>query len=205
MDHEPPTPDERSSWKHEPQYDRRYNQQYNERDPRAIRLKVQRLYHEADRVIEEAISPEKLKENPYKGKPLRLEENPYDRGFGMAHRMLKNTGHTLPWIDTKKEIIEERRAVDRAIDDHIEWLKRGVARIDRAAPKEKERVKKSVREGHLRFLDYLQDRVVKLRKAIERFNLEAPLIDQQVPNVRPETFVAFVEERAGALLQRLEV
>lgn len=179
------------------------HQQYNERDPRAIRLRVQRLYHEADRVIEEAISPEKLKDNPYKGKPLRLEENPYDRGFGMAHRMLKDSGHTLPWIESKKEIVKERRAVDQAIEDHIQWLERSVARLDRAAPKKKESVKQSIKEGHLRFLDYLRDRVAKLRKAIERYNLEAPLIDQQVPNVRPDTYVAIVEERARDLLERL--
>ena len=55
-------------------------------------------------------------------------------------------------------------------------------------------------EGHLRFLEHLRDRVAKLRKTIERYNLEAPLVDQQVPNVRPETYIATVEERARDLL-----
>lgn len=173
---------------------------YNKRDPRAIKLRVERLYHEANKVIEDAISPEKLKENPYKGKPLRLEENPFDRGFGMAHRMLKNSGHTLPWIEAKREIVKERRAVDQAIDDHIAWLERRVARLDHIASHEKERAKQSVLEGHLRFLEHLRDRVAKLRKTIERYNLEAPLVDQQVPNVRPETYIATVEERARDLL-----
>lgn len=177
---------------------------YNEKDPRAIELKVQRLYHEANRLIEEAVSPEKLKDNPFKGKPLNLEENPFDRGFGLAHRMLKNAGHTLPWIESKRELIQERRAVEQAVDDHIHWLERQVARVERASPKEKESVKQSAREGHLRFLDYLRERVAKLRKAIERYNLEVPLFDQQLPNVRPENYVALVQERARELLSRLE-
>jgi len=46
----------------------------------------------------------------------------------MAHRLLKNTGHTLPWIATKKEIIDERRAIEQAIDDHIAWVEQRVAR-----------------------------------------------------------------------------
>lgn len=179
-------------------------QQYHEKDPRAIRLKVQRLYHEANRLIEDAVSPEKLKDNPYKGKPLRLDENPYDRGFGLAHRMLKNSGHTLPWIESKRELVQERRAVEQAVDDHVHWLERQVARIERTSPKEREALKQSAREGHLRFLDYLRDRVAKLRKAIERYNLEVPLVDQQLPNVRPETYVVRVEERARELLARLE-
>jgi|GEM_PF-2377772 len=176
---------------------------HNKLDPRVMKLKIDRLYHDANKLIEEAISPEKLKENPYKGKPLHLEDNPFDRGLGMAHRMLKNAGHTLPWIETKNEILAERRAIHKAIDDHIAWLQGRVQRLAAVAPGEKERAKQAVREGHLRFIEHLRERVAKLRKVIERYNLEVPLFDQQVPNVRPESYVALVEERARALLAEM--
>lgn len=177
---------------------------YHAKDPRAIQIKVDRLYHEANKIIEEAVSPEKLKENPFKGKPIRLEENPYDRGFGLAHRMLKNAGHTLPWIDAKREIIEEQRAIARAIDEHIEWLELRVKRLSGISPRERAKAEQNVRFGHRRFVEHVRARVAKLRQAIERYNLEVPLFDQQVPNVRPETYVAMVEERAKPLLAAMD-
>ena len=39
------------------------------------------------------------------GKPLRLEENPHeDPSWRTAYRLLKNSGFSLPWIETLKEI-----------------------------------------------------------------------------------------------------
>ncbi|MFO7319449.1 MAG: DUF1992 domain-containing protein [Clostridia bacterium] len=219
---------------------------YHPKDPRAVELQVSRLYHEANKVLEEAVSPEKLKDNPYRGKPLRFEENPFEGDLGMAHRLLKNTGHTLPWIATKKEIIDERRAIEQAIDDHIAWVEQRVARYlqlssgeaeppgpdasPQAEParrfslrallpwrrrpgakagagpaplEEKERLRRDVLEGHSRFVEHLRERVAGLRKVIERYNLEVPLFDQQLPNVRPEEYAARVEARARDLLARL--
>jgi len=176
---------------------------HNKLDPRVIELKVERLYHEANKAIEEAVSPEKLKENPFRGKPVYLEENPFERGLGMAHRLLKNSGHTLPWIETKNEILAERRAIKQAIEEHVAWLQDHVARLSKAAPKERERAAKRVREGHLRFVEHVRERVAKLRQVIERYNLEVPLFDQQLPNVRPETYVALIEERTRDLLARI--
>jgi len=60
-----------------------------------------------------------------------------------------------------------------------------------------------VLEGHSRFVEHLRERVAGLRKVIERYNLEVPLFDQQLPNVRPEEYAARVEARARDLLARL--
>lgn len=179
------------------------SQPLHKRDPRAVKLRVERLYHEAEKVIEDAISSEKLKENPFKGKPLRLDENPFDRGFGMAHRMLKSSGHTLPWIETKKEIIQERKAIDQAVEDHLAWLKRRLDQL-RASKARGEEIRR-LHDDHARFLEYLRDRVTQLRQTIERYNLEVPLVDQQVPNVRPETYLKRAQESANPLFDQLGV
>ena len=114
--------------------------------------------------------------NPFKGKPIHLEDNPFDRGLGMAHRMLKNSGHTLPWIETKREIIQERKAIDQAIEQHLAWLGDRIQRLKQAAASEKQL--RRLEADHDRFLAYLHDRVAKLRQTIERYNLEVPLFDQ---------------------------
>jgi hypothetical protein len=179
------------------------DQPLNPKDPRAIELRVQRLRYEAEKIIEEAISPENLKKNPFKGKPIHLEDNPFDRGLGMAHRMLKNSGHTLPWIETKREIIQERKAIDQAIEQHLAWLGDRIQRLKQAAASEKQL--RRLEADHDRFLAYLHDRVAKLRQTIERYNLEVPLFDQQVPNVRPETYIQRVQEKARPLLAEVGI
>ncbi len=55
------------------------------------------LFAEAERQQRRALSLEKMRDNPGLGKPLHLEDNPFDQGMGMAHRVLRNAGfHKLP-------------------------------------------------------------------------------------------------------------
>ncbi|HHY88356.1 MAG TPA: DUF1992 domain-containing protein [Chloroflexi bacterium] len=56
---------------------------------------------------------------PGAGKPLLIEENPYEpEGAGPAYRLLKNNGFTLPWIEEgleiERELEEARRQLRQA-------------------------------------------------------------------------------------------
>ena len=64
-----------------------------------------------DDLIRKAIEDGKFDDLSGKGKPLNLEENPHeDPEWRIAYRMLRQSGYTLPWI-------ESRREIDEAIDD----------------------------------------------------------------------------------------
>ncbi|MCA1594044.1 MAG: DUF1992 domain-containing protein, partial [Acidobacteria bacterium] len=62
-----------------------------------------------DKLVEEKIR-EAMKEGafdnlPGKGQPINLEENPFeDPTMRMAHRLLRNNGFALPWIEERKEV-----------------------------------------------------------------------------------------------------
>jgi DnaJ family protein C protein 28 len=55
--------------------------------------------------IRRAVEEGKFDNLPGKGKPLNLDENPFeDPGWRLAHKMLKDGGFSLPWIELRKEI-----------------------------------------------------------------------------------------------------
>jgi hypothetical protein len=56
---------------------------------------------------------------PGKGKPLHLEDNPFeDPEWRLAHHVLRSSGFTLPWIEARREleaaILEARTALRRS-------------------------------------------------------------------------------------------
>lgn len=186
----------------------------------ALRIKVQRMYEAADRVLAESVSPDKLKNNPFKGKPLDLSVNPFEKDRALGHRMLKSSGHAPMWIEMKKELLAERKDIRRTIDEYVAAIERRRRADERGAvahsaagsssgstsrsatdtvsrpsnisvgPTSKPGSSDSLTDPiHRRFLERIHERVTRLRKKIERYNLETPLMDQQLMNERPQDWV----------------
>jgi hypothetical protein len=64
----------------------------------------------AERKIREAMEEGAFDHLEGTGKPLDLQENPFeDPSDWMAHRLLKNNGFAPPWIEEAKEIEAESR------------------------------------------------------------------------------------------------
>ena len=71
-----------------------------------------------DEQIRKAIADGEFDNLPGKGKPLDLQENPYeDPAWRMAFRMLRSSGYSLPWIET-------RQAIERDFENACEALAR---------------------------------------------------------------------------------
>lgn len=158
--------------------------------------KVKNLYAQADKILADAIAPDKLKDNPFKGKPLNLEpDNPFDKDFAMANRMLKSAGYKPTWIEAKEEILGEKRALRQAMDQHLNWLEHAAGARSSGRSRTAE-----LKVYHDAFLETLRERIEKLHRRILRFNLEVPVIDQQVVNIRFETFTKEMREAAQILL-----
>ena len=64
----------------------------------------------AERKIREAMAEGAFENLSGKGKPLDLEENPYeDPSTRMAHRLLRNNGFAPAWVEEAKDL---QRAID---------------------------------------------------------------------------------------------
>src|SRR5882724_9678101 len=75
----------------------------------------------AERKIREAMAEGAFENLRGKGRPLDLEENPYeDPSLRMAHRLLRNNGFAPAWV-------EEAKDLERAIESAREDLARGLA------------------------------------------------------------------------------
>jgi Domain of unknown function (DUF1992) len=62
----------------------------------------------AERKIREAMSEGAFDNLTGKGRPLNLEENPYeDPSLRMAHRLLRNNGFAPAWVEEAKDLEQE--------------------------------------------------------------------------------------------------
>jgi hypothetical protein len=76
-------------------------------------------------LVEEQIARLDLDNLPNRGRPLHLEDNPYaDPSEDTAHRLIKNAGYTLPWIEEGHRIDQElaiaRRKLEQARAEYLE-------------------------------------------------------------------------------------
>jgi hypothetical protein len=70
----------------------------------------------AERKILEAMSEGAFDNLTGKGRPLNLEENPYeDPSLRMAHRLLRNNGFAPAWVEEAKDLEQEIDLALRAL------------------------------------------------------------------------------------------
>lgn len=116
--------------------------------------------------IRKAIEEGKFNDLAGKGKPLNLEENPFeDPSWRTAHKMLKDNGFSLPWIETRREIDEairsSRRQYQRAKQIYTEKLQ---------AEKMGTQAEAELSHAQQRF----RDAIAAINKKIFAYNLQTP-------------------------------
>jgi DnaJ family protein C protein 28 len=150
-----------------------------------------------DRVIEKLIrkAQEEGKFNNLRGhgKPLNLDENPFeDPAASLANQMLKDHGFRPEWLEEdlslRQELSEARRALVRARDWRADQLAALGSRQDGPAIQQRELVAYEWRLAQERF----RRKLAELNKVIFTLNLK-------VPNTRFQRLKLNVEEE----LQRL--
>jgi len=103
---------------------------------------------------------------PGMGKPLHLDENPFeDPEWRMVNHILSSNGFTLPWIETRREIEALTQAAREEIQRSWAWHNRGQA----------DQVKPSFIEAEWnRALEHFQGLVVAINQRIQTYNLDVP-------------------------------
>ncbi len=116
--------------------------------------------------IRRAMQEGKFDNLPGQGKPLHLDENPYeDPEWRLAHHMLRSSGYTLPWIELRGEIEAEEAAA--AADLVRTWIWRqqaGQGGVDLL----------QVEVEWRRALAIFHERVEALNRKIFTYNLQVP-------------------------------
>lgn len=124
-----------------------------------------------EELIRQAMQEGKFDNLPGKGRPLPLDENPHeDPELRMAHHVLRQSGFTLPWIETRREIestLDEARTTLRR-----SWSWRQTA-LSENGPSS------FVDAEWNRALNAFQRQVTSLNQRISDYNLEVPTAQLQ--------------------------
>ncbi|HEX6989509.1 MAG TPA: hypothetical protein VF282_08575 [Bacillota bacterium] len=159
-------------------------------------------HRDLDRRIAEAVSPEKIRNNPFRGKPLRLDHNPFEGDWSVAYRLVRQAGHRLPWMDLQHEILQRLRSLHESIEAHRAWLQAHLETLSAEGCTADD--KAAVQRVHDRFVAQLTEQVADLRRKISDFNLKVPLPHLQIRNVRVETYLNDLAAATAGLLAALQ-
>ncbi len=124
--------------------------------------------------IQRAMAEGKFDDLPGKGRPLRLDENPYaDPEWQLAYHMLKENGFSLPWIELRQELESELAAARQALAQAWEWRQSAAADT-------------SAQAAYRDALQKFSERIARLNQRISDYNLQAPLAQFQMRRLDPD-------------------
>lgn len=137
---------------------------------------------EIEKKIQEAIKAGSFDFLPGKGKPLPLEQNPYeDPAWRVAFHLLKANNFSLPWIERRREIEEMIRS---ARDNLLSvWKVSAPGRVKGGADGDWER---AVAEFRIE--------AAEINRQILAYNLQIPSDRFQLFAIRPDEVIRSVQE-----------
>ena len=123
--------------------------------------------------LRKAIEEGKFDDLPGKGKPLRIEENPNaDPDWELAYHLIKESGFSLPWIVTIREIEEDIGKVRQVLQRAWKWR---IIYLSAEVPDEKASAE------WVRALEAFMDKLPALNQRIRDYNLVVPNAHFQRP------------------------
>jgi hypothetical protein len=119
-----------------------------------------------EEIIQKAIREGAFSDLKGKGKPLKLDENPFvDKDWQLAYRMLEQQGFVLPWMEKRSEIESGLNAARGSLVRTWDW--RGRA-LEAGEPSD------GVEAEWGRAEERFREAVTRLNKLIDSYNLEVP-------------------------------
>lgn len=121
-----------------------------------------------ERIIDEAAEKGAFDNLPGKGKPLKLNKNPYAADQQLAYELLQNNDYTLPWIARRNEMLDKVAELRESLAH--DWV-RAQSHWQQADPL-------GQAEEQAAWVDTLRDYaagIVALNQEIARANLGIPL------------------------------
>jgi DnaJ family protein C protein 28 len=119
-----------------------------------------------DELIRHAMEAGEFDNLPGKGKPLDLSQNPYeDPDWRLAYTMLRSSGQTLPWIETRQAIEAELESVRESLVRSWNW---------RRSTLDQNQFYGVLENEWQRALATFKDTIADLNKRIFNYNLDVP-------------------------------
>jgi DnaJ family protein C protein 28 len=126
---------------------------------------------------------------PGYGKPLKLDENPFeDPQWRLSYHLLHENGFSLPWIETRREILDELAHAREVLERSNRW--RINAQTDQVAGNE---VEFEWQRAVARYRQSLSE----LNQKIKDYNLLAPHIYFQLPLLDADKEIARILAKTG--------
>ena len=131
--------------------------------------------NKAEDQIRRAIEEGKFDNLPGKGKPLRLDQDPFeDPEWRMARHVLRNGGFTLPWIEVRQEIERDRNAARASLSRAWAWRQEALAQGQPLS---------FVDEEWKRAEGAFHQQIAELNRRIFNYNLQVPAVRLQLPQL----------------------
>jgi len=131
-----------------------------------------------EEIIRRAIVEGEFDDLPGKGKPLQIEQNPYqDPDWRSAHHILKSGGFTLPWIESLREIGTNLQQARDRLSRAWSW------RNDRQGHNSQ---KEFVESEWMKASENFRERIASINHQIRAHNLEVPSDRFQLPLVNAD-------------------
>lgn len=130
-----------------------------------------------ERIIRRAMEEGAFDNLPGEGKPLPLDDDPFeDPDMRMAHHLLRSNGFAPLWIEERRELQADIRAAEAALARSWAYVRQ--AREARWAGAEWDRAVETFRQS-----------AATLNRRIRDYNLKAPHVNFHLPLLDAETAI----------------
>ncbi len=129
--------------------------------------------------IEEAMKRGEFANLPGKGKPLKLDTDPFlTPQTRMANRLLKENGFVPRWVELQKEIKQEKAQLERILIN-LKARRERLATIIQQYPHRHAAVSRSFEHERARGIEQYSEKLKNLNRKIQRVNLLMPTRNRQ--------------------------
>ena len=136
--------------------------------------------------IEEAMERGEFTNLPGKGKPLKLDTNPFlTPQARMANRLLKENGFAPRWIELEKEIKQEKAQLEKLLIN-LKARRDRLATLIQQYPYRHEAVSRSFEHELARGIAQYSKKLENLNQKIQRVNLLMPTRNRQYALINKE-------------------
>jgi len=134
--------------------------------------------------IQEAMERGEFDNLPGKGRPLRLERNPFAGDWELAYHVMKNAGYAPEWIERDREVRQELAELRAILTNHVAWHREAVAGL--ATARDPLARWNEITRAREQVIARYRERATALNKKIDVLNLMVPTPRLQRPRVRIE-------------------
>lgn len=149
--------------------------------------------------IEEAMERGEFSDLPGKGKPLKLDANPFlTPQTRMANRLLKENGFSPRWVELEKEIKKEKVQLERVFIN-LKARRERLAAIVQQYPHRREVIRRTFEQERARAIARYSEKLENLNQKIQRVNLLMPTRNRQYALVNRAQALARFQEVCPSL------